>query len=120
MYELTKEFGFEAAHTLVRAYETESSARVHGHSYRVRVSLGGEPDPRSGMIMDMAAIEAAISETRLRLDHHMLDEVPGLGPATLENLARWIWGVLKPRLPGLARVTVSRESIGDACSYWEP
>ncbi|WP_321576189.1 6-carboxytetrahydropterin synthase [Ramlibacter aquaticus] len=48
------------------------------------------------------------------LDHHFLDEVPGLGPAILENLCRFIAARLQSRFPDLASVSVWRESVGDA------
>ena len=51
MFELSKEFRFEAAHTLQRANGTEGSRRVHGHSYRAEVAVRGLPDPASGMIV---------------------------------------------------------------------
>ena len=39
MYELSKQFRFDAAHTLDRVVQTESSRRIHGHSYRGEVTL---------------------------------------------------------------------------------
>lgn len=120
MFELSKQFRFDAAHTLERAIETESSRRIHGHSYRAEVTLRGMPDPASGMLMDLGLFERALAEARDGLDHRFLDEVEGLGPATMENLAAWIWRRLAPRMPHLARVTVHRDSSGDACSYFGP
>ena len=52
------------------------------------------------------------------LDHRLLDHVAGLGPATLENLCAWVWRNLAPRLPGLARITIHRDSTGDTCAYF--
>jgi 6-pyruvoyltetrahydropterin/6-carboxytetrahydropterin synthase len=46
----------------------------------------------------------------------MLDDVAGLGPATLENLCRFIFQSLLPRLPALSSVRVWRESMGDGCT----
>lgn len=120
MYELAKQFRFEAAHTLRRAVETESSRRIHGHSYRAEVVVVGEPDAESGMVMDLGILEQAIEGARTVLDHQFLDDVPDLGPATIENLAAWIWRRLDPSCPGLARVTVSRDSSGDSCTYLGP
>lgn len=117
MHELSKSFVFEAAHTLEREIETESSRRIHGHSYRATVVIRGDPDPASGMLLDLGFLTAALAEVHAILDHRMLDDVPGLGPATLENLARFIFDRLAPRLPGLARVTVGRDLTGDACTY---
>lgn len=117
MYELAKQFRFEAAHTLDRAVETEGSRRIHGHSYRAEVVVGGEPDPATGMVMDLGLLEREIEGARAVLDHQFLDDVADLGPATIENLAAWIWQRLAPSCPGLARVTVHRDSSGDSCSF---
>ena len=120
MFELAKQFRFDAAHTLDRAVAAEPSRRVHGHSYRAEVTLRGEPDPASGMLVDLGLLERRLAAAREALDHRLLDEVPGLGPATLENLAAWIWRAVAPTCPGLARVSVFRDSAGDACSYFGP
>ena len=45
----------------------------------------------------------------------MLDDIAGLGPATLENLCAFIWRQLAPALPALSSVRVWREALGDAC-----
>ena len=119
-YELSKQFRFEAAHTLRRPIEAEASRRIHGHSYRAEVTLAGAPDPVSGMLIDLGILEQKLAKVREQLDHHLLDEVTGLGPATLENLCAWIWRILAPDLPGLMRVTIYRESMGDACAYFGP
>ena len=118
MHELCKIFRFDAAHTLRRKVDAEPSNRIHGHSYRAEVALRGTPDADSGMLVDLGLLERALDELREQLDHHFLDEVDGLGPATLENLAQWIWQRLQPQFDGLARVTVLRDSSGDSCSYF--
>lgn len=120
MFQLTKQFLFEAAHTLARNIDAEGSRRIHGHSYTAEVTLAGEPDPKTGMIVDLGLVDQALQTVRAQLDHHFLNDVAGLGPATLENLAAFIWRALEPALPGLARVTVRREATGDACSYAGP
>ena len=118
MFEISKQFRFEAAHTLERQVEVESSRRIHGHSYRAEVVLRGRPDPQSGMIMDLTLLQQALEGARDGLDHRLLDEVPDLGPATMENLASWIWDKVAPHCPGLARVSVFRDSSGDTCTYF--
>lgn len=117
MWELTKSFRFEAAHTLQRELEVEASRRVHGHSYRARVTLKGRPNPETGMLIDLGLFEASLAEARAELDHRLLDEVAGLGPATMENLAAWIWRKLEPDLSGLTRVAVLRDSQDEECIY---
>jgi 6-pyruvoyltetrahydropterin/6-carboxytetrahydropterin synthase len=119
MHELSKQFRFEAAHTLSRKVEREPSLRIHGHSYRAEITLRGEPDVGSGMLIDLGLLEMKITEVRDRLDHRFLDEIEDLGPATLENLCLWIWRQLKPNLPNLTMISVHRDSSGDSCSYKE-
>lgn len=121
MFEVSKQFRFESAHTLQRAEDDNplASRRVHGHSYRAEVAVRGEADPETGMVVDFAALERALDAARLGLDHHYLNDVPGLGPATMENLAIWIWRKLAG-CTGLVRVTVYRDSTGETCSYFGP
>lgn len=118
MFELSKQFRFDAAHTLDRSIQTASSRRIHGHSYRAEVAVRGQPDPKSGMIIDLGALEAAMEDARDALDHRFLDEINDLGAATMENLSRWIWDRLKPAIAPLHRVSVYRDSTSEACSYW--
>jgi 6-pyruvoyltetrahydropterin/6-carboxytetrahydropterin synthase len=115
-YTLSQKFYFDAAHTLKRQIETDSSLRIHGHTYNAEVFLNGQPDPDTGMVVDLGLVRREIEVLRLQLDHHLLDDVAGLGPPTLENLCRFILQNLASRLPGLCSVRVWRESLGDGCS----
>lgn len=115
-YEISQKFFFDSAHTLKRAVEAEGSVRIHGHTYNAEVWLAGQPAPASGMVFDLGLVRLAIEDVRRRLDHHLLDNVAGLGPATLENLCTFLWRELTPALPGLAAVRVWRESVGDSCT----
>jgi len=114
--EISQRFYFDAAHTLARQVEAEGSRRIHGHTYHAEVSLRGAVDTATGMVVDLGLVRRAIEVLRAQLDHHLLDEVPGLGPATLENLCAFIWRDLAPRLPGVCRVRVWREALGDSCT----
>jgi 6-pyruvoyltetrahydropterin/6-carboxytetrahydropterin synthase len=120
MFEVTKQFRFDAAHTLQRQVDGDASRRIHGHSYRAEVTVAGKPDPITGMVVDLGAVERLLAEARDVLDHRFLDELTDLGPATLENLAHWIWRRLAPALPGLSQVVVLREGNGDRCAYRGP
>src|SRR4051812_44344716 len=114
-YELTQRFYFEAAHTLHRKIDTEPSRRIHGHTYLAEATVTGEPNPTTGMLVDLAELRSAIERVREMLDHRFLDEVPGVGPPTLENLCAFVWKqLLDPRWL-LHSVTVRREASGDQC-----
>lgn len=115
-FEISQSFFFDAAHTLRRDIEAEGSRRIHGHTYNAEVTLSGQIDPATGMVLDLGLVRQAIDRLRPQLDHHFLDEVPGLGPATLENLAAFIWRAVAQELQGLVQVRVWRQGVGDSCT----
>lgn len=100
-----KEFTFEAAHKLTLVPPDHKCARLHGHSYHVRVEVTGEVD-KFGMVIDYGFISLAWEHVFNALDHRYLNDIPGLEVSTSENLAAWIWRELKPALPGLSKVIV--------------
>ena len=114
-YELGQRFFFEDAHTLRRDHEADASRRVHGHTYRAKVTVGGAPDARSGMVVDLALLRGAIEQVRVRLDHRLLDDVEGLGAATLENLCRFVFEHVGRPEWRVVSVEVAREASGDSC-----
>lgn len=115
--ELSYRFGFDAAHSFAHFPPGHPNHGVHGHSFQAEVAVRGEPDPRTGFVVDFAELEKACGGIRAALDHRLLNDIQGLGPPSLENLCRWIWQRLSPGLPSLARVTVRRNSVGQACTY---
>lgn len=117
MFEITKEFVFDAAHFLPHAPAGHPHARMHGHSFYVEVTLRGEPHAQNGWVMDFSAIDRVLNVLREDLDHHLLNELEGLGVPTLENLSRYIFNRLAPDLPGLHRITIRRPSHRESCTY---
>ena len=115
-----KEFSFEAAHFLPSAPPGHPNARVHGHSFRVRVTLDGEPDETTGVVMHLDDVESAVADAREALDHHFLNEVDGLSQPTLERISIWLWERLHNRLPGFAEIEVARDSCHEGCVYRGP
>ena len=113
---LTRDFTFEAAHRLPNAPEGHKCRRLHGHSFRVEITVEGEVDPKTGWFVDYAEIRDIVEPLRLRLDHYYLNEIEGLENATSEHLARWIWDRLRPALPSLVRITV-HETCEARCEY---
>jgi len=114
--EIWKEFTFDAAHVLPNVPEGHKCLRLHGHTYRVRVYVSGEPDDRVGWVMDFGDIKAAFEPILDRLDHYYLNDIEGLENPTAEVLARWIWQRLEPRLPMLSRIEI-HETCTTGCSY---
>jgi 6-pyruvoyltetrahydropterin/6-carboxytetrahydropterin synthase len=104
--EIFKAFTLESAHRLPNVPAGHKCARVHGHSFRVEIQVSGPVDDHRGWVMDFADVKAAFDPLYRQLDHHYLNDVPGLENPTSENLAKWIWQQLKPALPQLSAVVV--------------
>ena len=113
---LYKDFSFEAAHRLPNVSEDHKCARLHGHSFLVRVSVDGPVGEQTGWVMDFADLKAAFRPLHDRLDHRYLNEIAGLENPTSEVLAQWIWRELRPTLAGLAEIEV-RETCTSGCIY---
>lgn len=114
--ELRKTFQFEAAHLLPHLPEAHKCRRLHGHSFRAEIVVCGECDPKLGWVMDYADISEAFKPLWEQLDHHYLNEIPGLENPTSENVALWIWERLKSKLPQLSEVVVA-ETCTARCVY---
>ena len=108
--QLVREYHFEAAHRLPRVPATHKCSRVHGHSYRVSVTLEGEVDPELGWLLDFADVDQAVVPVITRLDHQFLNEIEGLGNPTSEILAGWLWREIKP---ALAKVSAGRADLAE-------
>ena len=117
--EIFADFSFEAAHRLPRVSPDHKCARLHGHSFRVRVTVTGEVDPKVGWLVDFGDVAAAFAPIHDALDHRYLNEIEGLENPTSETLAVWIWRRLSPTLMGLSAVQV-RETCNTGCIYRGP
>jgi 6-pyruvoyltetrahydropterin/6-carboxytetrahydropterin synthase len=114
--ELFVEVGFESAHFLPHVPEGHKCRRVHGHSFRVVVTVDGAVDPDLGWVLDFADLKAAVSPVVEALDHRLLNDLDGLENPTSEVLAVWIWDRLAGQLPSLSAVEV-RETCTSGCRY---
>ncbi len=114
--EIYKKFSIEAAHRLPYVPTDHKCNRLHGHSFQITIHVSGVVDEQMGWIMDFADIKTAFAPIYEQLDHHYLNEIEGLENPTSENLARWIWPRLKPRLPNLCKITI-QETCTSGCVY---
>ena len=121
MFELTKEFRFEAAHKLPS--HDGKCARLHGHSWKGRVILRGpelhQEGPQAGMLMDFGRIKAAVKDlVEDKLDHHYLNESTGLENPTSEELARWVYHQIEDDLGDLLFAVTIEETCTSSCTYF--
>lgn len=105
---LTKRYWFSASHRLhnetlsaevnVQTYGKCNNPYGHGHNYGLEVTVSGQIDPRTGMICNLADLDASVEQHVLdRFEHvnlNMLAEFQNVVP-TSENLAAEIFGILK-------------------------
>ena len=94
-YTVTKDFRFEAAHSLPHLPRDHTCHRLHGHSYRFRVEVTGEPDER-GFVVDYAEISADVNPIVRKLDHQNLNDLFDF-PTTAENLAKWLFDEIRAK-----------------------
>ena len=89
------------------AYGAGANLNGHGHNYEVEVSLSGEPDPVTGMVLDLKDLKQLLrEEIEGPYDHRFLNrEVPPFDKIvpTTENVARDIWRRLTPHFAGKAQ-----------------
>jgi 6-pyruvoyltetrahydropterin/6-carboxytetrahydropterin synthase len=112
MVTITRKIEFAASHLYHNAaFSAEENRRVfgkcnnphgHGHNYTLEVTIAGEPDPRTGMVLDLADLKDLLErEVMRRMDHRFLNhevaELKGLIP-TCENIAIVIWKLLQPKI----------------------
>jgi 6-pyruvoyltetrahydropterin/6-carboxytetrahydropterin synthase len=114
--EIYKQFSIEAAHRLPNVPADHKCARLHGHSFQVRIQVSGPVGEDSGWVMDFADLKVAFQPLFDVLDHNYLNDIEGLENPTSENLARWIWERLHPDLPMLSEVHVN-ETCTSGCVY---
>ena len=109
---LTRKAEFSSAHYYwVDDWSEEENQKIfgkcanrngHGHNYTVEVTVAGEPDPVTGMVLDLKDLKQILEqEITQRMDHRFLnyevaefkDQIP-----TCENIVRVIWNLLEPKI----------------------
>jgi len=131
--ELTRAYGFSAAHRLAdpsrsdeenrRIYGKCANPQPHGHDYRFEVTVRGPLDPARSTIADLAGLDREVDEQVVScFDHRYLnvevDPFQRVIP-TAERIAERIWELLAPRVAGLARIVVY-ETPRSAFTYEGP
>jgi 6-pyruvoyltetrahydropterin/6-carboxytetrahydropterin synthase len=97
MFEISVEYTFAAGHAL-RSYKGKCE-NVHGHNYKVRVTLAGDKLNAAGLLMDFVDLRAEIKALTEKLDHRFLNDIPPfdqLNPSA-ENLAKYICEGIEPQ-----------------------
>lgn len=116
LFDVWKEFNFDAAHQLDGGPDGDPRyRRLHGHSYQVRVLLRG-PRTEYGWVVDMEALERQLKLLREDLDHRFLNDIEGILVPTMENISLYVWQRLSD-MKQLRSVHVMRRQNGEGCEY---
>jgi 6-pyruvoyltetrahydropterin/6-carboxytetrahydropterin synthase len=95
-----------------RVYGPAANPHGHGHNYVVEVAVEGEPDPVTGMILDLKRLKEILDDKVLEVyDHRLLNrEVSPFDHVvpTVENIAIDIWNRVAPSINGRARLYAVR------------
>ena len=113
---LTKEFRFEAAHTLPSLPADHKCRQMHGHSFKLEISVEGVVNEEIGWVYDHKQISEAMAPLLELLDHAYLNDIPGLESPTIELMAAWFWRKLEAQLPGLCEIVIF-ETPTARCSF---
>lgn len=118
LIQLTRKYHFCAAHRLhseqlseeenIKLFGKCNNPHGHGHNYYLDVTIQGEPDPVTGMIMNLADLDAIVEKVVLdKFDHKHLnkdmEEFKNLNP-TSEVVAKVVYEMLFPHLPNLFKI----------------
>jgi queuosine biosynthesis protein QueD len=98
MFEVSVDHTFAAGHAL-RNYKGKCE-NVHGHNYKVRVTIAGNQLDSTGLLVDFADLRAAIKAVVDRLDHRFLNDAGSNGPVGRRKSGSCrhpVWSVGSPR-----------------------
>lgn len=121
-FEISKTFGFAAAHQLVSLPAEHKCSRLHGHSYTVTVTLKAQILDEHGFVTDFANLAPFEDYLRTQLDHRSINDVLDIAP-TSELLAMhfgaWIVTHVEPDLGEARLVAVTVSESATSSARWE-
>lgn len=118
MIQLTRKYHFSAAHRLHSDHLSDEENKMvfgkcnnlhgHGHNYILEITVEGEVDPVTGMVINLAELDKIVDQTIVeKFDHKHLnldtEEFRELNP-TAEVMTVVFWDLLQPSLPKLSKI----------------
>jgi 6-pyruvoyltetrahydropterin/6-carboxytetrahydropterin synthase len=100
MFEVSVEYTFAAGHAL-RHYRGKCE-NVHGHNYRIQLTVEGERLNSIGLLIDFVAVKKDLRAVADRLDHQFINDLEPftvLNPSA-ENMAKYFFDELSPKIQG--------------------
>ncbi|MBN1466090.1 6-carboxytetrahydropterin synthase QueD [candidate division KSB1 bacterium] len=119
MYKLLVVAKFSAAHRLIDY--PGACERIHGHNWRVKVTVCAEDVDENGMVMDLVQLKKRIDDCVAQFDHRVINDVPPfdqLNP-TSENLAKYLYHAIAEQLD-LSVHSVQVAEMDDYAVVYQP
>lgn len=111
--QISCDFHYDAAHRLPHVGPGHKCGRLHGHTYQLTVTMDG-PVGVDGFVADFADIKDAVKPVIDLLDHHYLNDIPGLENPTVEVQLPWIWDRIV--IAGLYELRL-QEGLANSATY---
>jgi len=114
MYSIKVEGHFSSAHNL-RGYQGKCE-ELHGHNWKIEATVSAQKLGKAGMVLDFKVLKKELNAVLERMDHKYLNGLPYFKKVnpTSENIARYIYDSLRPRVKGLSCVTVWENDTSSA------
>jgi 6-pyruvoyltetrahydropterin/6-carboxytetrahydropterin synthase len=120
MFEVFVEHTFAAGHAL-RNYHGKCE-NVHGHNYRVQVSVEGPELNDAGLLVDFVELKRVLRQTSEYFDHHFINDLKPfdeLNPSA-ENLAKYFCDEIQSGLKGSKVSSVRVWETDTSCAVYRP
>ena len=117
IFEITKQFTFEAAHYFPNMPEGHIYKKIHGHSFVVEVTFYGKKNKENQWVIDFDKLSKSLNEIKKKLDHKCINDIKEIGIPSLENISSWIGKQLKKKYSNVRSIKLSRPSCGEYCLY---
>lgn len=125
---LTRKFTFSAAHRL-NSPQLDAAGNacayglcenIHGHNYRMEVTVGGDADPKTGFFCNVLDLTRLVHELVVDpCEHRLLNDLPLFQGVitTMEGIAGRIWQVLEPALAAKG-MRLEELLVGETDEHW--
>ena len=117
IFEITKQFTFEAAHYFPNMPQGHIYRKMHGHSFVVEVTFFGKKNKESQWVTDFDELSKSLNEIKKKLDHKCINDIKEIGLPSLENISCWIGKQLEKKYSNVRSIKLSRPSCGEYCLY---
>ena len=111
-----KKFNIESARSIPNLPKTHPCHHIHGHSFKIIISVQGDVNEQNGFVVDFQDIDDAFDPLKKELDHSYLNDIKGLQNPTSENICIWIWNKIQSSLPNIYKIEI-KETDSTGCIY---